>query len=144
MTLREKLIELAAQLPEDRLPAALAQMEQLASKPHPRVGTETIEFSVREQPRPLRLPPRLPPRASQLVMEVETLSTQAFALAEAFTTNARWWRDHSAAILAAYHDTYIAISQGEVFRGADYLDALRQAQAVHPTDAPFILSLSSI
>ncbi len=137
MTLRERLIELASQLPEERLPAALEQMEQLAG-----VRPGLVEFNLRDQPvRPPRLPLRLPFRAPQVVVETEAPTTATAALTTAFTRNARWWRDHYAAVLAAHQGAYVAISQGEVFRGDSYLDALRRAQAAHPADAPFILCL---
>jgi len=137
MTLREKLIELASRLPEERLPAALEQMEQLAS-----VRPGLVEINLRDQPvRPPRLPLRLPFRAPQVVVETEAPTAQAAAFTAALTRNARWWRDHYAAVLAAHQGVYVAISQGEVFRGHSYLDALRRAQTAHPADAPFILCL---
>ncbi len=102
MTLRERLIELASQLPEERLPAALEQMEQLAG-----VRPGLVEINLRDQPvRPPRLPLRLPFRAPQVVVETETPTAQAAAFTAALMRNARWWRDHYAAVLAAHQCVY--------------------------------------
>ena len=102
------------------------------------------EFIVHDLPaRKIRLPLRayVPEPREQIVMEVGRRSEAYAAMAQALSANARWWRDHHVQIVAAYSDTHIAISLGEVFQGASYFDALARAQAAHPADLPLVLYL---
>lgn len=149
MTTRERLAVLIEQLPEDQLQLALERLEPLAKTPTRPLevkdsGPEATEFVVSNSPaRQVRLPIWVRAREplAKVVMEVGDISEKHAAAIEALAANARWWREHRVEIVAEHHNTYIAVSRREVFRGGAYFDALANARAKHPDDTPFIIRL---
>ena len=146
MTEREQLAALIERLPADRLPLALERLEPLveAIEPSRPLEPEVTEFDIRDAPaRKVRVPLRVRARQprEKVVMEVGLPSEANLATLNALNANARWWRDHYAEVIAAYHNTHIAISQGEVFTGTSYFDALALASASHPDNAAFVIRL---
>ncbi|MBI3764326.1 MAG: hypothetical protein HY260_20995 [Chloroflexi bacterium] len=151
MTTRERLTALVEQLPEDKLQLALERIEPLtAMTSRPGVAKdekpEPVEFIVRDVPRRrIRLPirVRLKEPRHKVTMEIGGISEAHAAALDALAANARWWNDHRAEIAAEFHDTHVAISQGKVFRGKSYFDALAKARSAYPNDTPFIIRLYS-
>ena len=149
MTDRERLAALIEQLPEDHLRLALERLEPLVKTSNliQSGAPEAAEFVIHDlPPRRIRLPLRVHAREprEKVVMEIGDKSEAAAGAVNALSANARWWSDHRAEIVAAYHNTHIAISQGEIFQGESYFDALAQARAKHPADTPLVIRLFNL
>ncbi len=149
MTSREKLAALIAQIPENNLQLALEWLVPLA-KASSALGEEkhtepeTIEFVIHDSPtRQTRLPIRLVGSRQRVVMETGSVSEKHLAAINALSENARWWITHRLEVIAQYRNTHIAISQGEIFAGKSYFDALSRANVRRPGDTPFVIRLSN-
>ncbi len=149
MTSREKLAALIAQIPENNLQFAFERLVPLATA-SPALGEEiygepeTVEFVIHDSPvRQTRLPIRLVGPRQRVVMETGSVSEKHWAAINALSENARWWIANRLEIIAQYRNTHIAISQGEIFAGESYFDALSRANVRRPGDTPFVICLSN-
>lgn len=152
MTARERLITLVEQIPEDKLELAIERLELLVRPAVkfdqlPQAEPEVLEFDVPARPsRQVYYPHyhfhfRGP--TSKVEMEIGEPSEENIRRNQRFFANIDWWNKHWREVVSdpSRRNKHVAISEGEIFLGTAYAEALDKALGQHPADVPYVFYL---
>ena len=151
MITREELTELVQQIGDDQLEMAFERLRPLVHTAKQQNGAtheepeETLVFIVPYRPGGrVHLPIRVPYEPAQAItMTISEPSQEALLSMQRFRDNVEWWNKYRYQIVqdASLVNKFVALSQGKVFTGADYLEAREKAVKEHPQDTPYIFFL---